>query len=120
MCPSPLWWAGPPLTYDGGEAAGGFVPSHQLVEFRVVKLQALQERHVSSLPFSVQDVEQAAWQRRTDGVIVEYWRLFEPVVHFQSSKDDPLWVLCTERSQTGSANQRFLSELVFKSILSVV
>lgn len=61
---SPLPWAGLPLTYDGGEAASRFVPSHQFVEFRVVKLQALQECHVSSLPFSVEDVKQAAWQRK--------------------------------------------------------
>lgn len=60
-----------PLTYDGGEAAGGFVPSHKLVEFRVVKLQALQEGHISSLPFRLEDVEQTAWQGR-NGVAVKF------------------------------------------------
>lgn len=67
----PLWQVGPLLTYNGGEAPGGFVPSHQFVEFRVVKLQAFQERHISSLPFSVEDVEQAAWHR-TNRVIVKF------------------------------------------------
>lgn len=45
------------LTYDGGEASCGFIPCDQLVELRVVKLQTFQKCHISSLSFSVEDVE---------------------------------------------------------------
>lgn len=68
---SPLWWVGLLLTYDGGEASGGFISSHEFVEFRVVKLQAFQECHVSSLPFSVEDVEQTTWEW-TSRVVVQF------------------------------------------------
>lgn len=45
------------LTYDGGEASRGLIPRDQLVQVRVVKLQTLQEHHVASLSFSVEDVQ---------------------------------------------------------------
>lgn len=45
------------LTYDGGEASCGILPRHQLVQVRVVELQALQKRHVPPLSFSVEDVK---------------------------------------------------------------
>lgn len=49
-----------PLTHNGGESPGGFLPSHQFVQFWVVKFQALQEDHVAPLPLGVQNVQQSA------------------------------------------------------------
>lgn len=50
-----------PLTHNGGESARGLLPSHQFVQFWVVKFQALQEDHVTSLALGVENVQQPAW-----------------------------------------------------------
>lgn len=65
------------LTHDGGEAAGGLLAGHQLVELGVVELQALQEGHVPPLPFGVEDVEQTAWQQQRQHDNERRRRLFE-------------------------------------------
>ena len=49
-----------PLTHNGGEPPGGLLPGHQLVQFWVIELQALQEDHVAPLALGVQDVQQSA------------------------------------------------------------
>lgn len=82
------------LTHDGGEAAGGLLAGHQLVELGVVELQALQEGHVPSLPFGVEDVEQTAWQQQRQHDNER--RLFEMVGR--------QWTQCNGFSQIKSVN----------------